>query len=150
MVPVSDSSISTSSNSTSRTHRFVPTSSESADFTSPGEVEDERALPSLRGLGEMEEEAVRLSAVNMSGVILSVGCFVSLDCLLHFTCLKRTRLIWFSGSGTMKLSSLSFPQPPALLSSTISRPSPLWFQHRRECYTRLPRQLVWRPSKLVR
>jgi hypothetical protein len=39
---------------------------------------DERNLPTLRDLGELEEEALRLSAVNMNGVVLSVGCFVSL------------------------------------------------------------------------
>jgi hypothetical protein len=41
-------------------------------------LEDERSLPENDALKELEEEGMRLAAINMNGVVLSVGCFVSL------------------------------------------------------------------------
>lgn len=61
MEPISDSS--------TRSHRFVPKS---------GKEEDEKRLPRVEELEELREEARRVGEVNMTGVILSVGTFVSI------------------------------------------------------------------------
>lgn len=69
----------TSSSSGSRTHRFVSASTLSSSSSSSPQQEkaDEASLPGKDALKELEDEGMRLAAINMNGVILSVGCFVS-------------------------------------------------------------------------
>lgn len=72
MVPVTSQPSTSSSSPTARTHKFA--SSGERDVSG-----DERSLPENDALKELEEEGMRLAAINMNGVVLSVGCFVSLD-----------------------------------------------------------------------
>ena len=76
MVPLtsdrSTSSLSHSPTKSARTHKFVT----GGEWDVPVE---ERSLPENDALKELEEEGMRLAAINMNGVVLSVGCFVSLD-----------------------------------------------------------------------
>ena len=97
------------SSSTSRTHRFVPTSSE-------GESE-EKSLPEKDVLQELEEEGLRLAAINMNGVVLSVGCFVSHRLNL---CTPNSRTIPLIDLA-LNMDSKLFTQLP-LLSSTSASP----------------------------
>lgn len=75
MVPTtsnrSASSPSPSSTTPARTHKFVTGGERDVSG-------DERSLPENDALKELEEEGMRLAAINMNGVVLSVGCFVSL------------------------------------------------------------------------
>lgn len=71
MVPATSQSSTSSRSLTARTHKFI----------SGGERDvpvEERSLPENDALKELEEEGMRLAAINMNGVVLSVGCFVSL------------------------------------------------------------------------
>jgi hypothetical protein len=71
MVPATSHPSTSSSSPTARTHKFA--SSGERDVSG-----DERSLPENDALKELEEEGMRLAAINMNGVVLSVGCFVSL------------------------------------------------------------------------
>ncbi|KAG7562437.1 hypothetical protein FFLO_02111 [Filobasidium floriforme] len=75
MVPtISDRSTSSRSPSVAtpaRTHKFVTGGERDVSG-------DERSLPENDALKELEEEGMRLAAINMNGVVLSVGCFLPL------------------------------------------------------------------------
>lgn len=76
MVPLtsdrSTSSLSHSPPKSARTHKFVTGGERDVPV-------EERSLPENDALKELEEEGMRLAAINMNGVVLSVGCFVSLN-----------------------------------------------------------------------
>jgi hypothetical protein len=107
-----------------RTHKFIPGGE-------TGASEDERSLPENDALKELEEEGMRLAAINMNGVVLSVGCFVSLDrCCLGTPSTMRRMLISPQTPSPLHLVIVSPSAPPVIINLPLPAHSPSLFRSR--------------------